>query len=439
MGKTLKRRLLGLLFFIVVLGLLATSVLKFRGTFDDYAIVKLTTDSAGNSLVKNADVKANGVVVGTVKDVSVQTGGKVTVDLGIKPDQLKNLPTSTTARVLPKTLFGERYIALQVPANASGPTLTNGSQINTDTKGNSAEVEDLFDALLPVIKAIPPEDLNVTLSAISQAIGGKGQEIGKIVDRLNVIFTRVNANMDDLQGTIRGLATFSQTYADALPDVIDALDNLRVTGNTIVERQGDLRTTISTLSVAAVDTSKFLKTNKKDMLNLFIDSEPFLKGLARQSPVFGCTFRNFATLIPDSKKIVGVDTPNPGVRVNLQFVNPRGRYLPNQDEPRLMWKDPPARCYEPASNGRPFPQYPGGSIPDGSYQPPSRNGGPTTWPDLPQPQFSATPSGTIGETDYQKQLRLIYGASAGELPENVPLWVTYIGGGALKGAEVTIK
>lgn len=436
---TFKRRLLGLLFFVVVIGLLATSVLKFRGTFDDYSLVTLRTDNAGNSLVQNADVKANGVVVGSVREVNVDPGGKVSVELDITPDQMKNLPKGTTARVLPKTLFGERYVALQIPEKSTGGSLADGAIIATDKAGNAAEVEDLFDALLPVIKAIPPEDLNVTLSAISQAIGGKGKEIGQIIDRLDTIFKRVNANMDDLEGTIAGLATFSQTYAEAVPDIIDSLDNLRITGNTFVEREGDFRSTIQTLGVAATDTTKFLKRNKKDMLNLFIDSEPFLKALARQSPTFGCMFHNFATLVPKSKPIVGDGTANPGVRVNLQFVNPRGRYLPNQDEPRLLWVDPPARCYEPATNGRPFPQYPGGGVPDGSYQPPSRNAGPRDIPNLPQPQFSATPSGSISESDYQNQLRVLYGASSGISPEDVPLWVTSIGAGTLQGAQVNVK
>ena len=437
--KALKQRLLGLVFFAVVIGLLAVSLVKFSGGFDSYKTITLRTDNAGNSLVKNADVKANGVVVGTVRGVNVEPGGKVSVDLGIFPDQLENLPAGTTARVLPKTLFGERYIALQVPTQSTGGSLQSDAVIYTAKQGNAAEVEDLFDALLPVIEAIPPQDLNVTLSAISQAIGGKGQQLGEIIDRLNSIFKRVNANMSELQGTIRGLATFSQTYAEALPDIIDAFDNLRITGNTVVERQGDLRSTIQTLSVAATDTTKFLRTNKKDMLNLFIDSEPFLKGIAQQSPTFGCMFRNFATIMPKIGPIVGKDTANPGVRVNLQFVNPRGRYLPNQDEPRMNWKNPPARCYQPATNGRPFPQYPGGSVPDGSYQPPSRNAGPNTWPELPQPQFSVAPNGQISETDYQKQLKLMYGAASGINPEEVPTWITYIGAGALQGAEVTVK
>ncbi len=93
-----------------------------------------------------------------------------------------------------------------------------------------------------------------------------------------------------------------------------------------------------------------LRQNRTDLIDLFVDSEQLLVGLAKQSPpTFVCTFRNFAGLIPpESRNIVGEGTKNPGVRVNLQFVNPRGRYLPNQDEPRFMDLDPPAVCYEPA-------------------------------------------------------------------------------------------
>ena len=370
--------------------------------------------------------------------------GSVDVVLGLTPSMADELPATTTARILPKTLFGERYVALQVPETTGGPTLANGDTINTDTSGNAREVQELFDKLLPVLEAIPPQDLNVTLTSLSSALSGRGEQIGTTLDELNTIFARINEHMPELQGTLRGLASFSQTYSEALPDVIDALDNLRTTSNTIVERQGDLRTLISTLGVAATDTTGWLRQNRTDLIDLFVDSEPFLVGLAKQSPTFVCTFRNFAGLIPESRRIVGQGTKNPGVRVNLQFVNPRGRYLPNQDEPRLLDRDPPAVCYEPARDGRPFPQYPGGGLADGSYQPPSRNAGPRTVKTLPQPQFSGMPAGTVrsnpyDDPDYVNQLKVIYGATSGVDPKDVPSWVTMIGGATLQGAQVDIK
>lgn len=440
----LRRRLLGLVFFIIVALFFTVTIMKFNNSFTDYTEVTLKTDSTGNALPSNADVKARGVVVGEVRRVQPAPDGSVDVVLGLTPSMADELPATTTARILPKTLFGERYVALQVPETTGGPTLANGDTINTDTSGNAREVQELFDKLLPVLEAIPPQDLNVTLTSLSSALSGRGEQIGTTLDELNTIFARINDHMPELQGTLRGLASFSQTYSEALPDVIDALDNLRTTSNTIVERQGDLRTLISTLGVAATDTTGWLRQNRTDLIDLFVDSEPFLVGLAKQSPTFVCTFRNFAGLIPESRRIVGQGTKNPGVRVNLQFVNPRGRYLPNQDEPRLLDRDPPAVCYEPARDGRPFPQYPGGGLADGSYQPPSRNAGPRTVKTLPQPQFSGMPAGTVrsnpyDDPDYVNQLKVIYGATSGVDPKDVPSWVTMIGGATLQGAQVDIK
>ncbi|GAC67912.1 MCE family protein [Gordonia soli] len=444
--EVLRRRLLGLAFFVVVALFLAGTILKFNDTFTSFKDVTLTTDSTGNALPANADVKARGMVVGTVRDVKPAPDGSVDVILGLDPKMAGELPADTTARILPKTLFGERYVALQVPENWSGATLGSekNATIATDSSGNAKEVQQLFDKLLPVLKAIPPQDLNVTLTAISQALSGRGEELGTTLENLNTVFKGINSKMPELQGTLRGLASFSQTYSEALPDVIDALDNLRTTTNTISERRGDLRTLISTLGVAAVDTTRFLQQNRTDLIDLFVDSAPFLEQLAKQSPAFGCTFKNFAGLVPESRNIVGEGTKNPGVRVNLTFVNPRGRYLPNQDEPRFFDTDPPARCYSPPTNGRPFPQYPGGSVADGSYQPPSRNPGPKTIPDLPQPQFSAAPAGVIkanplDDPTYRNQLKVIYGGANGTDPSAVPTWITMIGGVSLQGAQVNIR
>ncbi|NDK88501.1 MCE family protein [Gordonia desulfuricans] len=440
---TVRRRLLGIAFLVVVALFFTLTIMKFNKSFTDFTTVTLTTDAIGNALPANADVKARGVVVGEVRSVEPSPDGTVDVELGLNPSMAAQLPTSTTARILPKTLFGERYVDLQVPTTG-GPGLSDGDTIVTDKSGNAKEVQELFDKLLPVLQAIPPQDLNVTLTALSSALQGRGEKLGATVEDLNTIFSNVDDNMSALQGTVRGLASFSQTYSEALPDVIDALDNLRITTNTINERQNDFRTLISTVGVAATDTTGWLQRNGDNLVDLFVDSEQLLTGLAKQSPTFVCTFRNFATLIPESKNIVGVGTPNPGVRVNLQFVNPRGRYLPNQDEPRFFDLDPPAVCYEPATDGRPFPQYPGGGLADGSYQPPSRNAGPRNVKTLPQPQFTTTPVGTItsspyDDPNYRTQLKVIYGSTTGTRPADVPTWVTMIGGPALSKAEVHIQ
>ncbi|MBD0021263.1 MCE family protein [Gordonia pseudamarae] len=458
MTSTVRQRLLGILFLLICIGFLAFTILQFNKAFTSFTTVKFTTDSAGNALPNAADVKARGVIVGEVRDITPSPDGKVVVTLGLNPDMAKKLPVETTARILPKTLFGERFVDLKVPDTSGGPTLasTKNAVIYTDQSGNAKEIQEMFDKLLPVLKAVPPQDLNITLTALSKALSGRGDELRTTITDLNKVFSGINKVLPDLEGTLRGLSDFSQTYSEALPDIIDGLDNLRTTGNTIVEKQSDLRNLISTLGAAATDTTSWLRTNRRDLLDVVIKGEPFMRGLARQSPSFGCTFENFASIFPESDRVTGKGSPNPGPRVNLQFVNPRGRYLPNQDEPRFFDYNRPATCFGPATDNRPFPQYPGGGLGEGSYQPPSRNAGPTTVPNVgddfpitPPNQNSVIPAGTIGDTtlranpydnaEYVNQLKVVYASTTGNDPDQVPTWVTMIGGMSLQGAQVNIQ
>ena len=47
------------------------------------------------------------------------SGDKVDLTLGLYPSQRDTIPENVTARILPKTLFGEKYVALQVPERPS--------------------------------------------------------------------------------------------------------------------------------------------------------------------------------------------------------------------------------------------------------------------------------------------------------------------------------
>ena len=178
--RTLRRRLLGLAFFGVCALFLVVTIGKYQQRFETFTWVELDTDTAGASLPVNSEVRARGVEVGTVRDVSVRNGRTV-IRMGLKPDQARQLPGDVTARILPKTLFGQRYVALQVPQGQGGTgtpgasSLRDGATIRTDTSGNATELNQLFDKLLPLLRAVPPEDLNATLGASRTACRATGR------------------------------------------------------------------------------------------------------------------------------------------------------------------------------------------------------------------------------------------------------------------------
>ncbi|MEV6767740.1 MCE family protein [Nocardia sp. NPDC051030] len=432
-------RTLGILFFVICALFLWTTTAIYSKKFVETVKVDLITDTVGNALTRNADVKVRGVNVGEVRS-SDYDGKNVTLKLAINPAMADKIPSNVTARLLPKTLFGERYVDLGWPEQPSGH-LKEGMTLHQDTSGNAIEVSQLLDHIMPLLQAIPPQYLSSTLGALSAGLQGQGEELGKTIDRLDTIFTQVNSEMPTLQQDLRSLADFSAVYADAAPQLVDALDNLRTTNATIVQKRSQIDTLYAVLTPSSATTADFLLTNRDNIIDVAADSRPALEALARYSPGYTCALKNFAQLKPRIDEIFGKGTDLPGSRVTVEIVNNRGRYVPNQDEPRWFDTRGPMCVPEYPLNVDPG-QYTNGSANDGSYQPPSRTPGDQAIGLQPVPQYKLygpqAPT-TAGSPQETKALGAIYGAAQGVSPEQVPGWVTRIAAPAFRGSEVTIR
>ncbi|QCQ92264.1 MCE family protein [Rhodococcus sp. SGAir0479] len=438
----LRRRVLGIVFFLVLALFLGGTIASYNKTFTPVVKVDLVTDTVGNALPRNADVKVRGLIVGEVREASTENG-KVTSVMAINPDKAELIPSNATARLLPKTLFGERYVDLVIPENPSPNHIRAGDTIQQDASGNAVELGRMLDGLLPLLQAIPPESLASTLGALSQALDGRGEQLGVTLDQLDTIFGGVNSRMPDLKAGLQSFATFTQTYSDAAPQLVDALDNLRTTNATVVQERSSIDALIASVTSTGSDTADLLTTNRESVISIAADSREALETLARFSGTFGCTFANFADVMGRSGAITGEGSDLPGARATIELVNPRGRYLPNQDEPRLIDSRGP-RCYEPPPLGVDIGQYPGGSIHDGSYQVPTRNPGDQDIPDVASPQYSMVPAATapasyVGSPLERDTLAVVYGEATGTAPEDVPAWAAQIGAPALRGKEVSVK
>lgn len=432
-------RIVGIVFFLVVALFVWFTIAIYNKQFTTFTKVKLVTDSVGNSLPQLADVKVRGLTVGHVKSSSTDDEGKVTSVMDLQPSMANKIPSNVTARLLPKTLFGERYVDLVVPDKPSTVALADGMTVPQDSSGNALELTKLFDTVLPLLQAVPPQSLAATLGAVAEALSGRGTDLGVTVDRLNTIFEQTNAVMPDLQEDIKQLATFSHTYADALPELVDTLNNLRTTNATIVQRRADIDALIQSLTPTSGRLADFFNTNRANLVDVAADSRETLENLAEYSPTFPCTTRNFAYAIPKINKILGMGTNEPGSKVSVKFSNPRGRYLPNQDEPR--WLDPRGPACEPVPPDGVDPgQYPNGSAADGSYQPPTRNPGPRPGSfDMAAPSLVAANATSLGSPMEKHTLGAIYSAATGIPAKDIPSWTTAIGAPALRGSEVSVR
>ena len=131
---TLRRRLLGVAFLMTIVLFLGLTVATYQKAFTPSVDVVLHTEAAGNQLMADSDVKVRGMIVGRVKSIEPADGG-AELKLALDPEKAAQLPSDVSARLLPRTLFGERYVSLEVPENSSGARLAAGDVLWSFGKG----------------------------------------------------------------------------------------------------------------------------------------------------------------------------------------------------------------------------------------------------------------------------------------------------------------
>lgn len=357
----LRRRSMGLAMILVIALIVALCLASFNKAFKSTETVYLRTETVGNQLSKQGDVKVRGVIVGEITSVDSDGSGGI-IEMAMDPDFLPTIPSNTTAMLIPKTLFGERYVSLSIPPGASARPLAEGDTITQDRSENATETEEVLNNLLPVLTAVQPQKLSDTLGAISQSLSGRGEQLGDTLVLLNQYVEGLQPALPDLQANLRALAPTADIYNQAAPDLILALDNLVTTSRTLVEQRAAFESTFRSVTSASNVTTDFLRANRDNIIALAASARPTLELLARYSSEFPCLFRQLADVTP---KINEVFDPNRGLLIEAELTIDNGKYVPGEEPQYLDDRGP--RCYQIEGQAPQFP--PGGPIRDGSIPP----------------------------------------------------------------------
>ncbi|MFC5910725.1 MCE family protein [Streptacidiphilus monticola] len=332
-SRTAGRRTAGVAFVLVPVLLAWLAVAVYDKDFSDDATVTVQTDSVGNQMNPGADVKLHGVVVGRVSAIH-SDGDRAVLTLAMNRATLGRIPADVDAQLLPTTLFGQRYVAL-VPHGGSGAALRADAVIPQDRSQNAVELEQVLDHLLPLLDDVRPAELSATLNAVATALSGRGRQLGRTLVQLDTYLKRLNPSLPQLNQDLHDLVQVSDAYADAAPDVLQALTDLTVTSSTVAQQQSQLAALYGEASTTAEDTTAFLQRNRGTVIRLAADSRGTLGVLARYSPEFPCTLRALADFVPVMDKALGKGTDLPGLHVRVTTEPSRGGYRPGTDTPRF--------------------------------------------------------------------------------------------------------
>jgi phospholipid/cholesterol/gamma-HCH transport system substrate-binding protein len=327
-----RRRLTGVAFLLVLCLLVWLSIAVYQKRFTDVATVTLRTSSVGNEMHPHADVKLRGRVIGEVRDITAD-GSEARLTLAMQPGALKDVPANVTAQMLPTTLFGERYVALIPPSDPSPRHLAAGNEIGQDRSANAIELEKVLQNLMPLLTAVRPDKLSATLTALAQALQGRGEELGQTFVRLDHYLGELNPQLPTLNRDIESLVRVTRVYGQAAPDILDALTDLTTTTRTIVDQRANLATLYGSVTSSSRDITDFLRANSANIIRLSADSRPTLEKLARYSPSFPCTLKTLSDFVPAMDRALGKGTDEHGLHVTVHVVPSLGKYVPGRDTP----------------------------------------------------------------------------------------------------------
>ncbi len=278
-------KVLGVLFIaLVMLGVYLTYA-TFTKKFTDYEEVTLETSTIGLQLPLRGDVKYRGVIVGEVLDYTSTADG-ADVTLGLYPDQVDVIPSDVTGSILPKTLFGEKFVSLVAPESPSGDHIQAGATI--DRTEVSIEVEKVLADLYPLLEAVEPAQLNMTLNALATALEGRGEALGENLEIVDAYLKRFNPRIPALVEDLRLTADVSDIYSDVLPEVATILDNTITTFGTFEEKEDQATALYGNIADFADTSRTFLADNETNIIRSAELSAAQLRVFSRYAPEFPC-------------------------------------------------------------------------------------------------------------------------------------------------------
>ena len=437
------RRVLGVAFIGVLCFLLWLTYAFYAKVFTDTVEVRLKTSHIGLQLNTHADVKLRGIIVGEVRSVSTD-GDEATVNLSLKPDQVQEISSAVSARILPKTLFGEKYVALvPPPAGENTRHIKAGDVIARDKTAVGIEIEKVLNDALPLLQAVDPADLNATLNTLATALEGRGTEIAETLTQLDGYLKKLNPSVPKLMAALTKLTQVSQLYGDVTPDLVRALRNLTITGNTVVEKEQQLQKFFTDVQTLSGTANGFLRENEDRVIRLGEVSRPVLDLLERYSPEFPC----FLKVMTDTAPILNDTFRDGALHINLELItNQPTPYQPDELPKYLDKRGPtcvgknynhPGAHPGPYTQDNPAPYVVGA---DGTIGDHNKN---ERFPlnlqlNRAAPGF-AVDSGSAGSPAEQSIVKSVVGPAMGMAAGDVPDLTTLMVGPLMRGGQVNAK
>jgi phospholipid/cholesterol/gamma-HCH transport system substrate-binding protein len=288
----------------LVAALVFATATAFLGTFRSAVPVTLTSERSGLVLETGAKVKLRGVDVGRVR--AIEGGqGDARMQLDIDTEQVRFIPANVGARINVTTVFGAKFVDLVYPEDPQPQRLSAGAVLQAANV--TTEVNTVFENVVDLLDMVDPMKLNAVLTAVAEAVRGRGEQIGEATTALNDVLIALNSRNDIFRDDIRSLKGFSDTYGAAAQDILTILDSATTTSTTLVSQQEELDSLLLNTIGMSRDGTALLGSSKDNLVEAINTLEPTTNLLQTYSPSYTCMLQGAQWIVDNSDSVFGGD------------------------------------------------------------------------------------------------------------------------------------
>lgn len=281
--RTLRIAAIGLI--LALGGATAVALGFYTRSFGNPAVVTVDATRTGLIMDPGNKVKARGVEIGRVGSV-VHRGNGIRLTLELDRDVLDQVPSNSTPELRASTIFGAKYVELAYPGAPSGQSLQDGATLRAQSV--TTEINTIFDQLDSLLSEVDIASVNTTLTTLSMALGGRGDQIADLAAKADAYLTILEPQLPQLRRDLVQVATFSEIAEDVSPDFLKVLENATVTGETIADKQKDLDKLLVSLSLLGDRGTRFINDNGGPLTRLVKDLQAPTATLRKYSPILPC-------------------------------------------------------------------------------------------------------------------------------------------------------
>lgn len=328
--SVLRLKLAGLALVAAGVVVVLLALAAFTGYFKDTVEVAVDAPRSGLVLDPDAKVRMRGVEIGRVAAVEPAVAG-VRLTLALDPELLRMVPENALVDIRSATVFGAKYVNFVDPPQPSSTPLRAGATIRAESV--TVEFNTLFQRLSAILAQIEPAELNATLSALSQALQGRGAKIGELLEDADAYLREINPALPALRADFAATAEVTDLYADTTPDLLRTVDNATVTSATLVDQTADFDEVLMNVTGLAQTAGTVLAENERNLAESLALLVPTTALLHEYNPTVGCLINGVVSVLPEGEAIFG--GLQPGAAFNTNFLLGAEPYKYPNDLPKV--------------------------------------------------------------------------------------------------------